>query len=138
VLAAVIGRAGSGRGAALEIAQADVAVMHLGPVLASLGAGDGDSPRETAQVLPCAGDDEWCVIDVRDEGDRTRLAALVEGTDLDRWTSVRRPDEVMAAMQAAGVPGEHTRDIGRTLLGLSPADIDRLVHDGVLQEGIGS
>jgi crotonobetainyl-CoA:carnitine CoA-transferase CaiB-like acyl-CoA transferase len=143
-------------------------------------------------VLPCAGDDEWCVIDVRDEGDRTRLAAVVEGTDLERWTSVRRPDDVMAAMQAAGVPagsmrrlpelltdphlaarqsfrtmahpllsrpvpanaraarfstigdpplrpapvpGEHTRDIGRTLLGLSPTDIDRLVHDGVLQEG---
>ncbi len=192
VLAAVIGRSYSGRGAALEIAQADVAVMHLGPVLARLGAGDDGSPGETARVLPCAGDDEWCVIDVRDEGDRTRLAALVEGTDLDRWTSVRRPDDVMAALQAAGVPagsmrrlpelltdphlaarqsfrtmahpllsrpvpanaraarfstigdpplrpapvpGEHTRDIGRTLLGLSPADIDRLVHDGVLQEG---
>jgi crotonobetainyl-CoA:carnitine CoA-transferase CaiB-like acyl-CoA transferase len=192
VLAAVIGRAGSGRGAALEIAQADVAVMHLGPVLANLGAGQAGSPGETARVLPCAGDDEWCVVDVRDEGDRTRLAALVEGTDLERWTSVRRPDDVMAAMQAAGVPagsmrrlpelltdphlaarqsfrtmahpllsrpvpanaraarfstigdpplrpapvpGEHTRDIGRTLLGLSPADIDRLVHDGVLQEG---
>jgi crotonobetainyl-CoA:carnitine CoA-transferase CaiB-like acyl-CoA transferase len=192
VLAAVIGRAGSGRGAALEIAQADVAVMHLGPVLARLGAGQASSPGETARVLPCAGDDEWCVIDVRDEEDRTRLAALVEGTDLERWTSVRRPDDVMAAMQAAGVPagsmrrlpelltdphlaarqsfrtmahpllsrpvpanaraarfstigdpplrpapvpGEHTRQIGRTLLGLSPADIDRLVHDGVLQEG---
>ena len=31
VLAAVIGRARSGRGAALEVAQADVAVMHRGP-----------------------------------------------------------------------------------------------------------
>lgn len=165
--------------------------MYLGPVPASLGA-DGGSPGETARVLPCAGDDEWCVIDVRDEGDRTRSAALVGGTDLARWTSARRPDEVMAAVQAAGVPagsmrrlpelltdpqltarqsfrtmshpllarpvpanarparfstigdpplrpapvpGEHTRDIGRTLLGLSPADIDRLVHDGVRQEG---
>lgn len=124
--------------------------MYLGPVPASLGA-DGGSPGETARVLPCAGDDEWCVIDVRDEGDRTRSAALVGGTDLARSTSARRPDEVMAAVQAAGVPagsmrrlpelltapvpGEHTRDIGRTLLGLSPADIDRLVHDGVRQEG---
>ena len=35
VLAAVIGRARSGRGAALGIAQADVAVMHLGPALAA-------------------------------------------------------------------------------------------------------
>ena len=33
VLAAVIGRGRSGRGAALETAQADVAVTHLGPVL---------------------------------------------------------------------------------------------------------
>jgi crotonobetainyl-CoA:carnitine CoA-transferase CaiB-like acyl-CoA transferase len=192
VLAAVIGRTRSGRGAALEVAQADVAVMHLGPVLAGLGDSDGGSHGETAQVLPCAGDDEWCVIDVRDEGDRTRLAALLGGTDLARWTSERPPDEVMAAVQAAGVPagsmrrlpelltdpqlaarqsfrtmshpllsrpvpanaraarfstigdpplrpapvpGEHTRQIGRTLLGLSPTDIDRLVHDGVLQEG---
>jgi crotonobetainyl-CoA:carnitine CoA-transferase CaiB-like acyl-CoA transferase len=192
VLAAVIGRARSGRGTALEVAQADVAVMHLGPVLASLGAGDGGSPGETAWVLPCAGDDEWCVIDVRDKGDRTRLAALVEGTDLGRWTAVRRPDEVMAAVQAAGVPagsmrrlpelltdphlaarqsfrtlshpllsgpvpanaraarfstigdpplrpapvpGQHTRQVAGTLLGLAPADIDRLVDKGVLQEG---
>jgi crotonobetainyl-CoA:carnitine CoA-transferase CaiB-like acyl-CoA transferase len=192
VLAAVIGRARSGRGAALEVAQADVAVMHLGPVLAALGAGHASSPGSTAWVLPCAGDDEWCVIDVRDEGDRARLADLVGGVDLVRWTFGRRTDEVMAAVQAAGVPagsmrrlpelltdphlaarqsfrtmshpllsrpvpanaraarfstigdppqrpapvpGEHTRQIGRTLLGLSPADIDHLVGEGVLQEG---
>jgi crotonobetainyl-CoA:carnitine CoA-transferase CaiB-like acyl-CoA transferase len=191
VLAAVIGRARSGRGAALEVAQADVAVMHLGPVLAALGAGQAGFPGDTAWVLPCAGDDEWCVIDVRDEEDRTRLAALVEGADLARWTSERRPDEVMAAMQAAGVPagsmrrlpelltdphlvarqsfstmshpllsrpvpanaraarfssigdpplrpapvpGEHTRQVARTLLGLSHDDIDHLVREGVLEE----
>jgi crotonobetainyl-CoA:carnitine CoA-transferase CaiB-like acyl-CoA transferase len=191
VLAAVIGRARSGRGAALEVAQADVAVMHLGPVLAALGAGHADSPGSTAWVLPCAGDDEWCVIDVRDEEDLTRLAGLVEGADLARWTSERRPDEVMAAVQAAGVPagsmrrlpelladphlaarqsfrtmshpllsrpvpanaraarfstigdppqraapvpGEHTRQVAGTLLGLSPGEIDHLIREGILEE----
>ncbi len=34
----------------------------------------------------------------------------------------------------APVPGEHTREIGRTLLGLSPADIDDLIREGVLEE----
>ena len=109
VLAAVIGRARSGRGAALEVAQADVAVMHLGPVLAALGAGQSGAPGDTAWVLPCAGDDEWCVIDVRDEGDRARLADLVGGADLARWTAERRPDAVMAAVQAAGVPAGSMR-----------------------------
>jgi crotonobetainyl-CoA:carnitine CoA-transferase CaiB-like acyl-CoA transferase len=109
-------------------AQADVAVMHLGPVLAALGAGHAGSPGSTAWVLPCAGDDEWCVIDVRDEEDLTRLAALVEGADLARWTIGDPP------LRPAPVPGEHTRQIGQTLLGLSPDDIDHLIREGILED----
>jgi crotonobetainyl-CoA:carnitine CoA-transferase CaiB-like acyl-CoA transferase len=203
VLAAVIGRARTGRGAALEVAQADVAVMHLGPVLA---AGASAEPGRTAAVFRCAGDDEWCVIDIRDGEDQARLAYLAGRPDLaatgdrsvlDRavaaWAAALGPDEAMAAAQAAGVPagsmrrlpdlladphlaarqsfgtmshpllsrpvpanaraarfsvigdppqrpapvpGEHTREIGRTLLGLSSDDIDHLVSEGVLEESI--
>jgi crotonobetainyl-CoA:carnitine CoA-transferase CaiB-like acyl-CoA transferase len=191
VLAAVIGRARSGRGMALEVAQADVAVMHLGPVLAALASGGSAEPDRTAGVFRCAGDDEWCVIDIRDDEDQARLVQIIGGPDLAAWAADLSPDEVMAAVQAAGVPagsmrrlpdlladphlaarqsfrtmshallsrpvpanaraarfssigdppqrpapvpGEHTREIGRTLLGLSPADIDHLVSAGVLEE----
>jgi len=37
-------------------------------------------------------------------------------------------------LRPAPVPGEHTRQIARGLLHLSDSEIDRLVHDGVLQE----
>lgn len=155
-------------------------------------------------MFRCAGDDEWCVIDVRDDGDRTRLASVLgrpelSGDDLAgdglaavaTWAAARTPHEIMAVLQAAGVPagamlrlpdlltdphlaaresfrtmshallsgpvpanaraarfsgipdpplrpapvpGEHTRQIARGLLHLSDSEIDRLVHDGVLQE----
>jgi crotonobetainyl-CoA:carnitine CoA-transferase CaiB-like acyl-CoA transferase len=201
VLAAVIGRGRTGRGAAIETAQADVAVTHLGPVLAARAAGAGSG---TARVLRCAGDDEWCVIDVRDDGDRARLAGILgrpepSGGDpaadgeaaVAAWAAAHTPHEVMGELQAAGVPagamlrlpdlladphladresfrtmshdllagpvpanarparfsgipdpplrpapvpGEHTRQIARGLLHLSEPEIDRLVHEGVLQE----
>lgn len=204
VLAAVIGRGRSGRGAALETAQADVAVTHLGPVLAAGDPEAAEAISEPTRVFRCAGDDEWCVIDVRDDGDRTRLASVLgrpelSGDDLAgdglaavaTWAAARTPHEIMAVLQAAGVPagamlrlpdlltdphlaaresfrtmshallsgpvpanaraarfsgipdpplrpapvpGEHTRQIARGLLHLSDSEIDRLVHDGVLQE----
>ena len=220
VLAAVIGRARSGRGAALEIAQADVAVMHLGPALATESltpgtveaAGNAVPGHAPAGVFGCAGEDEWCVIDVRDDGDWARLTALLDrpelaGGDLAtvqgrlgrraeiedivrRWTAGRSPGQVTSALQTAGVPagamlrlpdeladphlaarqsfrvmshallprpvpanariarfsgiadpplrpapapGEHTRVICRTLLGLADAEIDGLARSGVLQ-----
>jgi crotonobetainyl-CoA:carnitine CoA-transferase CaiB-like acyl-CoA transferase len=181
--------------------------MHLGPVLAAASrepepAGD-DTPgpvrpaSATATVFRCAGVDEWCVIDLRDDEDVARLASLpgpsgggLTRADLARWTAARRPAEVMSALQAAGVPagamlrwpdeltdphltarqsfrtlthpllgravpsgarvarfsgvpdpplrpapmpGEHTRDIARTLLRLDDAEIGRLARSGVLQ-----
>jgi crotonobetainyl-CoA:carnitine CoA-transferase CaiB-like acyl-CoA transferase len=211
VLAALIGRERTGRGTLVQMAQADVAVMALGPILAAASreprppakAAPGQqatapacSPA-TAGVFRCGGDDEWCVIDVRDEQDRGRLAQLLGTTagelrtgDLARWTAGRRPAEVMATLQAAGVPagamlrwpdeltdphlaarqafrtlthpllsrpipagarvarfsgvadpplrpapmpGEHSRDVARTLLGLDDAGIGQLAASGVLQ-----
>jgi crotonobetainyl-CoA:carnitine CoA-transferase CaiB-like acyl-CoA transferase len=174
--------------------------MHLGPVLAAASqepASAANGPPVTAGVFRCAGDDAWCVIDIRDDADRARLAGL-PGLDtgdmnrgaLARWTAARRPADVMSAVQAAGVPagamvrwpdeltdphltarrsfrtlthpllsrpvptgarvarfsgvadpplapapvpGEHTRDIARTLLGLNDAEISQLAASGVLQ-----
>jgi len=212
VLAALIGRSRSSRGAAIEIAQADVALMHLGPVLAAESLALSPAAHVPAAVFGCVGDDEWCVIDVRDDADWARLAQALGQPELAvgdlataagrlcrraqvedlvaRWTATRTPAGVMAVLQAAGVPagamlrlpdeltdphltaresfrtlahpllsrpvpanarvthfssipdpplrpapmpGEHTRDIARTLLGLTSAEIDRLVRAGVLQ-----
>ena len=75
-------------------------------------------------VYPCAGDDEWCVVTVRDDGDWGRLrdalgwaadprcdgaaARLAHRAELDRrlgaWTSERSPREVTRLLQHAGVP----------------------------------
>jgi crotonobetainyl-CoA:carnitine CoA-transferase CaiB-like acyl-CoA transferase len=83
-------------------------------------------------VYPCAGDDEWCVISVRDDADWKRLvralgspawavdAALstTEGrlartADIDRelseWTAELTPQQVTDRLQAAGVPAGFMR-----------------------------
>lgn len=112
VLAAVIQRARTGQGSAVELAQADVAVMHLGPLLAqeSLHPGTVGPARRPepgaagAGVYACAGDDEWCVVDVRDEIDAKRLVEVTGGQELEEWTAERSPGEVTRLLQAAGVP----------------------------------
>jgi crotonobetainyl-CoA:carnitine CoA-transferase CaiB-like acyl-CoA transferase len=134
VLAAIIARARSGRGANLEIAQVDVAMMALGPILAdearqpgsAVAAGNAVPGHAPAGVFRCAGDDEWCVIDIRDDSDWARLtrvlghpelavgdlaaaaARLARRADVEalvaRWTATRSPGQVMSVLQAAGVP----------------------------------
>ena len=60
-------------------------------------------------VLPCAGDDEWCVVSLRSDADR-RAAAELTGSDpaelpdaLAQWTSARTPAEAAEALQSCGV-----------------------------------
>ena len=63
VLAALIRRRRTARGAHLEVAQAELIVNQLADVFlaTSLGERHGD-PGAPWGVYPCAGDDEWCVI----------------------------------------------------------------------------
>lgn len=130
VLAAVIGRGASGAGRAIEVPQADAAISALGPTLAAAaidaGGGATDRTRRGAPcgVFPCAGDDEWCVITVRDDLDWQRLVAATGRPDnpelrgvsgrvahrgaieetLAAWTSRHGPAEVERLLQEAGVP----------------------------------
>ncbi|WAJ43359.1 CoA transferase [Mycobacterium sp. Aquia_216] len=135
-LAAVIGRGASGAGSAIEVPQADVAVYALGPTLASHSSRASGRPGHVdaegnrrgglapAGVFPCAGDDEWCVITVRDDDDWQALAAVTglpaepklrnTATRIARreqieeqlaaWTAGHEAVAVEEKLQAVGVP----------------------------------
>jgi crotonobetainyl-CoA:carnitine CoA-transferase CaiB-like acyl-CoA transferase len=131
-LAAIIGRGAAGPGRAIEVPQADVAVFALGPTLALAssqpGSGEAEGNRRgdvaPAGVFPCAGDDEWCVITVRDDADWQALATATGLPDdpdlrsvagraarreqieaqLAAWTSRHDPAQVEEKLQAVGVP----------------------------------
>jgi crotonobetainyl-CoA:carnitine CoA-transferase CaiB-like acyl-CoA transferase len=129
VLAALIRRRRTGCGAYLEGAQAEMIVNQLADIFlaTSLGvAPESEGGRGAPSgVYRCAGDDEWCVITVRDDeqwlglrrvlGDPEwaagfdTVSARVAGRELlDRrlsaWTQMLAPREVMDRLQAAGVP----------------------------------
>jgi crotonobetainyl-CoA:carnitine CoA-transferase CaiB-like acyl-CoA transferase len=135
VLAALIQRTHTGRGSALEVAQADTALVQLGAQLVteSLRPGTVSAPGNSdpfaapAGVFACAGDDEWCVVSVRDDDDWTRLCAVIGRPELadvpafrtraerirnradvddvlDEWLRTQTPAQAVAALQAAGVP----------------------------------
>ncbi len=134
-LAALIGRRRSGRGAEIATSQAEAILMQIGELLVeeSLLPGavraTGNTGRHAAPwgVYPCAGDDEWCVVTVRDDDDWRRLRGalgdpgwaatedlattagrLARRAEIDErlaaWTRERAPRAVTAALQAAGVP----------------------------------
>jgi crotonobetainyl-CoA:carnitine CoA-transferase CaiB-like acyl-CoA transferase len=134
-LAALIGRRRSGRGAEIATSQAEAILMQIGGLLVeeslhpgAVGA-TGNAGRHAAPwgVYPCAGDDEWCVVTVRDDDDWRRLRSALGDPDwakgedlatttgrlarraeldarLSAWTRERAPREVTATLQAAGVP----------------------------------
>ncbi|WP_236984326.1 MULTISPECIES: CaiB/BaiF CoA-transferase family protein [Mycobacterium] len=136
-LAAIIGRGSTARGQSIEVPQADVAVYALGPTLALAskaiasgqpGSVDAEGNHRAglapAGVFPCAGDDEWCVIAVRDDVDWRALAAVTGLPDdpalstfagraaqrerieerLAGWTAAHDPVDVEEKLQAVGVP----------------------------------
>ena len=118
-LAGLINRNGADTGAHVHISQAEAAVNQLAASYvadaartAGLDLVDDDAVHA---VYPCAGDDEWCVISVRTEDDRVALAKVLKLTELasdtaefidqvTEWTAVRDKDDVVEAVQDAGVP----------------------------------
>ena len=134
-LAALIARRRSGRGAEIATSQAETILMQIGTLLVeeALRPGaiqaTGNVGRHAAPwgVYPCAGDDEWCAVTVRDDDDWRRLRGALGDPDwaadddlattagrlarraeideqLTAWTRARPPREVTATLQAAGVP----------------------------------
>ena len=141
-LAKLIGRAAGQPGGTVSVAQAEVMINQFGPefLAESLQPGsmtaDGDAGRGDAPygVYPCAGEDQWCAITIRGDGDWDRLCTVIGAPDLaaspalrtaagrvanradidlrlSAWTARHDPQLVMRRMQDAGVPaGAMARD----------------------------
>ncbi|WP_099020805.1 CaiB/BaiF CoA-transferase family protein [Mycolicibacterium palauense] len=225
-LAALIRAARDGRnarGARIHVSQAEVVLNQLDTVYVGEAArrerpGQFVADPAVDAVCECAGDDQWCVISIRHDGDWQALAAALGAPALaadPRWrtaaaradnravlvaelaayTRTRAPHEVAALLQRAGVPaaamnraddvfeevqrgpaplltemrhplidhplptetrparfrylppaplrpaplpGQHTRQVCRRVLGLGDAQIDRLLAEGVLFTGPGT
>ncbi|QNE33475.1 CoA transferase [Sphingomonas sp. NBWT7] len=111
-LALLIRRMRTGHGGNVSVSQAEVMLGHKAAEIAALaGTAAGlqlDTPATAEDwLLPCAGDDEWCAVNVRHAADRAAIAALVGGNDraaAERWARALPPDQVMAQLQAAAVP----------------------------------
>jgi crotonobetainyl-CoA:carnitine CoA-transferase CaiB-like acyl-CoA transferase len=203
-LAALLQRERTGTGAHVHISQAEAAVNQLTTAYVAEACRAAEHPvaedLAVHAVYPCVGDDEWCVISVRSDEDRTALATLIGSAELPReradliaavskWTAQRDKLDVSEQLQRAGVaagpmnravdilsdpqvvfrklfsemthplfdiampsetgpapytsippaefrpaptPGEQTREICQTILGLTTEEIDRLIADGVL------
>ena len=132
---AILACVGDGGARQVRVSQADAVVNHLAELVTqeSLEPGSVDAVgnRNPAGapwgVYRCAGDDEWCVITVRDDGEwraltqvvgdpvlqnDARFATLVDrhahhdelDERLTEWTASRAPRDVMEALQDARVP----------------------------------
>ena len=105
-LAALIARRRSGRGAEIATSQAETILMQIGTLLAeeALRPGTiqatGNVGRHAAPwgVYPCAGDDEWCVVTVRDDDDWRRLRGALGDPE---WAAGRGPRHHGRAPRAA-------------------------------------
>lgn len=135
VLSRLLERRRTGRGGTVSTAQAEVVLHQFGVeyLRESLEPGSlvsrGNTREDQAPtgVYPCAGDDEWCVVDPRDDDDWQRLCRVLRRPDLAAdddlgtaegrvarraeldsvvaaWTAERTPRECMELLQAGGVP----------------------------------
>ena len=134
-LAGLISRHRSGAGCHVEVAQAEVTMAVIGDQLLKEALHPGSARpqgnhRDTGTpwgAYPCAGEDEWCVITVRDDSDWKQLKAALDHPawaekadfespaarraareELDRhlaaWTSGWTRSELASRLQGFGVP----------------------------------
>jgi len=108
VLALLIRRLRHRVGGTVGVSQAEVMLSHMAPQIAAKAlaqAGHAVTPAPAKSgVYACAGDDEWCVVTLRGEGDRQAVAEITGGEPLAAWLAARDPREAMERLQAAGVP----------------------------------
>lgn len=103
VMALLARRRRTGRGGHVDVSQAEVMLAHLGTEIAATAL-DLPGSDDAQKVFACAGEDEWCVVTLRDESDRQSLSALIGSQPLAAWLADKDAREAAEALQAAGVP----------------------------------
>ncbi|MDO7841758.1 CaiB/BaiF CoA-transferase family protein [Sphingomonas immobilis] len=108
VLALMIRRLQTGKGGSVSVSQAEVMLSHMAPRIAAdalerSGHVVTEDPAQSA-VYPCHGDDEWCVVTIRDQADMQAVATVTGGVPLAEWLAGQAPREAAAVLQTAGVP----------------------------------
>lgn len=135
LLAAIQQRQRTGEGCHIEAGQLEIALQLLQPELFDYRLngvvinrqGNRDGYMAPQGVYPCAGDDAWVAITVRDDSDWRRLRLAIDDptwsqsamldtvdgrqsnhaaidTGLSAWTVTRTEDEVEELLVAAGIP----------------------------------
>ena len=126
VVSLLIRRLRTGSGGSATMAQAEVMLSHFAADVARTSAGrPAQGPPDWPWGLyRAAGDDEWCVVTVRGDGDWRRLWNLIGGdaalaassvaerlaardridTTLAPWIACRSADAAMRELQTAGIP----------------------------------
>lgn len=108
-LAALIRRRRSGVGARVHVSQAEAGINQIDTGFVMLAAESAGQAAEVAHaevehlVLPCAGDDEWCVVSITSDADRRAVAEVTGEVPLADWVAARAPQEIADRLQAAGV-----------------------------------
>lgn len=103
-LAGLIRRLRTGAGARIHVPQAEVAINQLDVLyVAQASHGTLVESQSVHFVLPCAGDDEWCVVSIESPAQRRAVEEATGGQALASWTRQRTPAEVAERLQSAGV-----------------------------------
>ncbi|MBB3751784.1 crotonobetainyl-CoA:carnitine CoA-transferase CaiB-like acyl-CoA transferase [Mycolicibacterium sp. BK634] len=107
-LAGLIRRERDGVGARLHVSQAEAVINQLDTLYVTLAAAATGAERvepdpTESLVLPCAGDDEWCVVSIRSAADQEAIASVIGRSELAAWLAERSPLAAAEALQAAGV-----------------------------------
>lgn len=106
-LAGLIRRRRTGVGARVHVSQAEAGINQLDTRFVTLAA-EADHAHVVEDgtvhhVLPCAGEDEWCVVSIRSEADRQAVAGVTGGGALAEWMGRNSPQQAAEILQAAGV-----------------------------------
>ncbi len=133
ILAALEYRDRTGLGQYIDMAQGEAALHFLAPAFLDYTAhgrvpgpaGNADRELHPHGIFPCAGEDAWVAIAVREERDWRALCDAIGREDLrDRraerelalaaltaWTRAHTPAEIEAELQARGVPAHAVLDM---------------------------
>jgi crotonobetainyl-CoA:carnitine CoA-transferase CaiB-like acyl-CoA transferase len=133
-LALLIRRQRTGLGGSASVAQSEVMLTHMAPLIAATelvhrghAVADESDHDWPWGLFPGAGDDEWIAVTVRDDSDWAALCAVIGRADLHAdpglgtrsgraahraridaavrdWSAQHAPAEAMELLQAAGVP----------------------------------